>query len=458
VPSSLPIASTPDVDLRVLSFAVVLTVLTGVAFGLAPVIRVGASPDLEGLREGARAGGGRRERLRSALVVGEIAASVVLLVTAGLLIRSLLSVQSVDPGFDPGNVLTLRTEQPMPEYRLVAAREAFYARVLQDVRALPGVRAAGFASFLPMSSFRGGIWPVTVPGDSEGDQDVRGANNVAAIRYVTPGFFDALGIPIRRGRDVSAADGRDRQFVAVVSESFVKRYWPSQEPIGRHFRFAFADREVVGVVGDVKFRGLERTSEPQVYLSSAQVGDGAITYYTPKALAIRTGVPPAQLAGAVRDIVRRADARMPINQLQPMTDLMDLETASRAVQVRVLSAFAALAFILAAVGIHGVLSFAVSQRLQEFSVRIALGAQAGDILAMVVRQAVALAIAGIVPGVMVAYWVAAQMYALLFGVKPLDPATYAGAVALAFVMTIAGSLVPVLRAVRADPITALRAE
>jgi putative ABC transport system permease protein len=458
VPDTLPIAETPTVDVRVLLVAAGLTALTGIAFGLAPVLRVGGSPDLDGLREGARSGGGQKERLRSALVVAEIVASVVLLVSAGLLVRALLTVQSIDPGFKPDGVLTMRTELPMPEYRQVVTREAFYARVLQEVRALPGVRSAGFVSFMPISRFRGGMWPVSVQGDADAGQDVRSARNVAAIRYITPGYFDALSIPIMRGRDVSESDSRDRQFVAVVSESFVKRYWPNEDPIGRHFTFAFADREVVGVAGDVRFRGLERVSEPQVYLASRQVADGAITFYTPKALAVRTDGVPATLAPVVRDVIRRADPKLAITELQTLTDMIDLETASRSVQVRVLGAFAAIAFVLAAVGIHGLLSFAVSQRTQEIGVRMALGAQSSDILSMVLRRCVTLAIAGVIPGIVLAYVAGRSMEALLAGVKPADAPTLAAAVALSVVMTAIGSLAPTLRALRVDPITALRAE
>ena len=458
VPATLPIAETPSVDLRVLVVAVGLTVLTGIAFGLMPVVRIGRRPDLEGLREGARAGGGRKERLRSALVVGEVIASVVLLVSAGLLIRALQTVQAIDPGFNPESVLTLRTELPMPEYGPVVTREAYYARVLQDVRALPGVRAAGFISFLPISSFRGGIWPVSVKGDADAGQDIRSANNVAAIRFVTPGYFEAMGIPLKRGRDIAESDTRGRQPVAVVSESFVKRYWPNQDPIGRHFTFAYADREIVGVARDVLFRGLERISEPQVYLSSKQVADGAIAFYSPKALAIRMTVPPAHLAAAIRDVIRRADPKVPITEMQMLTEMVDLETASRSVQVRVLSAFAIVAFVLAAIGLHGLLSFAVSQRVQEIGVRLALGAQSSDILSMIVWRGVLLAIAGIVPGVLVAYAAGRSMEALLAGVRPTDGVTLAAVIALSFLMTVLGTLVPTVRALRVDPMTALRAE
>jgi putative ABC transport system permease protein len=459
VPVTLPIAASPSIDVRVLLFAVGLTAATGIGFGLAPILRVGAAPDLDGLREGVRSGSGRSEGLRSVLVVAEIVASVVLLVCAGLLIRALLTVHGIDPGFKADGVLAMRTELRTPEYGPVAAREAFYGRVLSGVRALPGVEAAGFVSFLPMSTFRGGIWPVSVKGDVETESGTtRSRNNVAAIRFVTPGFFEAMGIALRRGRDIGEGDGRSRQFVAVVSESFVRRYWPGQDPIGRHFTFAYADREVVGVVADVRFRGLERESEPQVYLSSQQVADGAIFFYAARTLAVRTVGAPAQLATSVRAIVRQADPNVAVPEVLAVTELIDRETASRAVQVRVLSAFALIAFVLAAVGIHGLLSFAVSQRTQEIGVRMALGAQTADVLALVTGRSALLAAAGIVPGVALAYAAGRSMEALLAGVRPFDLPTVLAAVVIAAVMTLAGSIVPAIRAVRVDPICALRAE
>ena len=456
VPTSAPIAASPSVDLRVLLFAALLTALTGLAFGLVPVLRVGGSADLDGLREGARSGGGQKERLRATLVVAEIVASVVLLVSTGLLIRALLTVRAIDPGFNADGVITMRAELPTPQYRGVAARQAFYDRVLADVRAMPGVKAAGFVSFLPWS-MRGGIWPVLVNGDVDAD-DIRELNNVAAVRFATPEYFDAMGIPLRRGRDIAPDDTRDRPFVAVVSESFVRRYWPNEDPIGRHFTFAGAEREVVGVVGNVRFRGLERQNEPQVYLSPQQVADGAGTFYAPRDIAVRTTLPPATLATAIRGVIRSADPKLPILRVQTLTDMIDTETATRSVQVRVLSAFAIVAFVLAAIGINGLLSFAVSQRVQEIGVRLALGARSSDILSMIVWRGVLLAVAGIVPGVLLAYAAGRSMEALLAGVKPADGPTLAAAVALAFLMTVLGTLAPTLRALRVDPITALRAE
>ena len=333
--------------------------------------------------------------------------------------------------------------------------DAFYARVLGDVRALPGVANAAYVSFVPLA-FRGGMWPVSI----DGRPVAAVANEVAVLRYATPGFFATLDIPITRGRDISESDVRDRPFVAVVSESFVRRYFPAADPIGRHFTYAFADREIVGVARDIRARGLERTSEPQVYLSAKQVPDGWIPLYAPKDLVIRTAssVDPASLVPAIRAIVHKADPQQPVSDVRTLAAVVDRETASRSVQVRVLGAFAAIAFVLAAVGIHGLLSFAVSQRAREIGVRMALGAQRRDILGMVVTRSLWLAFAGVVPGLALAYAAGRAMQALLVGVTPADLTTFASAGALAIVMTIAGSMMPTLRALRVDPIGALRAE
>jgi len=457
VPTALPLSSAPTVDMRVLLFAMALTALTGIAFGLAPVLRVGGEADLGGLREGSRAGGGHKERLRSALVVAEIMASVVLLVSAGLLLRALWTVQARNPGFDAEGVLALQTPLPAETYGPVATREAFYSRVLAEVRALPGVANAAFVSYLPMGRMRGGIWPVGLDGRPIDVAD----RQVAFIRFVTPAYFATLRIPIKRGRDIEEGDARDRQPVAVVSESFVKRYWPDQDAasvIGRHITFAFSDRVVVGVAGDVLMRGLEREPEPQVYLSSKQVADGAIIGYIPRAFVVRSSTPPEALVPSIRAIVRRVDPRLPISDVSTLSDVVDRDTASRAVQLRVLGAFAAIAFVLAGIGIHGLLSFSVSQRAQEIGVRIALGATSSDILSMVVRRSVLLALAGLVPGVALAYAAGRSMEALLAGVKPADAATMGASVTLVVVMMFLGSLLPTLRALRVDPLTAIRTE
>ncbi|HEX3877200.1 MAG TPA: ABC transporter permease [Bryobacteraceae bacterium] len=452
VPSQLPITDRPAVDLRVLLFASGLTLLTGFAFGAWPAWRMGRGVDIDGLREGARSGGGRRERLRFALVVTEVMASVVLLVSAGLLLRALLRVQSVDPGFRAENVLTMETALP-PKYEQAAQRRGFYTQVLSGVRRLPGVVNAAYITYLPMGSMRGGIFPVEIGASSI----TRSANNTASMRYVTPGFFDTLRIPLEQGRDVSESDTSTSASVAVVSRSFVRRYWPEGNPIGRQFKFAMHDRTVVGVVRDVRVRGLERDSEPQVYLSYQQQ-DPYIPFYAPKDLAIRTVGAPEAITPAVRAAIRAADAEQPIIDVKTMERVVEEDIETRSVQARLLTAFAALAFLLAAVGIHGLLAFAVSQRTREIGVRMAMGARPTRILAMVMRQAALVALAGVALGTFFAYQAALAMQSILAGVRPDDAVTFGAAAGLCAAMTIFGSWIPAWRAVRVDPIIALRSE
>jgi putative ABC transport system permease protein len=453
VPNTLPIASTPAVDFRVLIFAGLLTVVTGIVFGVLPALRASGRDDMNALREGARSGGGRKERLRAALVIAEVTVSVVLLISSGLLIRALWKLQNIDPGFHAAGVLTMQTALPMPKYARTAPRAEFYRRVLTEVRALPGVSNAAYGTALPMV-WGGGIWPV----DINGQVVERTASHTVSMRYITPEFFSTLQIPLVLGRAISESDTLDRQFVAVVSQSFARRYWPDQNPLGRHFQMAFHDRIVVGVVGDVRVRGLEQESEPQTYLSYQQVMDGNFVFYAPRNLAVRTSGSPSALAPAIRRIIQSVDPEQPISDVQTLDQIVESKTASRTVQVRVLGAFAAIAFLLAAIGIHGLLSFAVSQRVREIGVRMALGAASGDILRMVMRQGVWVALAGVVPGLALAYVAARSMQALLAGIQPGDLPTFLSAAGLCLVMTLVGSFLPALRAVRIDPMTAIRTE
>ena len=420
VPNSLPLADSPTVDLRVLFVAALVSALTGIAFGVFPALRASGQGDLSALREGSRSGGGRRARLRSALVVAEVIASVVLLVSSGLLLRALSRVESTDPGFRAEGVVTMRTALPKPQYDSNTVREQFYRRVLDGVRALPGVQSVAYVSFLPMT-FGGGIFAVEAGGIPSNGADGRNAS----LRYATPGYFSTLGIPLRAGRDIAETDELNRPLVAVVSESFAKKYFPGEDPLGKRFKITPGETEVIGVVGDIKVRGLERTSEPQMYLAYKQQAGMSFPFYMPKDLVIRTAVPMAQLVPAVRRIIHEADPALPISAVQSMEALVSDQTATRAVQVRVISAFAIVAFFLAAVGIHGLLAFSVSQRKHEIGVRMALGAQQGEIVGLVVRQGVVLALCGVIPGVALAYAAGRAMQSLLFGVEPGDSATFA---------------------------------
>jgi putative ABC transport system permease protein len=452
VPTNLPIAALPSADERVLLFGAVATILTGLAFGVLPALKATGGAEL---REGSRSGvGGRKERLRGMLVVAEIAASVVLLVTSGLLIRAMMKIQGTDPGFRADHVLTLHTPVTGPRYAKTVPRVAFYKRVLSDVRALPGVESAAYVTALPMV-WQGGIWTITVNGQDPADP----GSQKASIRFVSPDFFKTLKIPLLLGRDVADSDTLASPPVAVVSESFAKRYWPNENPVGKQFNGALQDRTIIGVVGDVRVRGLERFSEPQVYLPYQQVNDGWFPPYVPQDLSIRTSQgDPMQLAPAARRIVAEAEPDLPVTNVRPLAEIVSDETASRRSQLIVLGGFAVIAFLLAAIGIHGLLAFTVSQRTQEIGVRMALGATRGDILRMIGGGALWLACLGLTLGAAIAYGAGRELQSLLAGLSPDDVQAFSAGILLTLVMTILGSFLPTIRAIRVDPATALRAE
>lgn len=454
VPISLPIADVPALDGRLLGICVTITVATGLLFGLLPTLKLASSASLEGLKDGVRTGASRAtERLRAGLVVGEITASMVLLVCAGLLLEALWRVQAVDPGFRSAGVLTLRTSLPMPKYSASDARQRFYSRVLDEVRSLPGVRQAGYISFLPMV-MRGGIWPISVdgrPNDAENP-------HTASLRLVTPGFFDALQIPVLQGRDVRDSDRAGMPPVALVSESFVRRHWPGQDPLGRRVSFAVGDLEVVGVVRDIKVRGLERESEPQLYLAASQVPDESLIYYSPKDLVISATGDLQALVPGIRAAVVRADPLVPVSDIRPLADIVEADSAARAVQVRVLAAFAATAILLAAVGLHGLLAFSVAARTREIGVRFALGATPATVMRLVVGRGLVLASCGIAIGLVAAAWAASMLQSLLFGVDPRNTAVYGTAIVLCALVGAIGTLLPAVRAMRVDPLVAIRTE
>jgi predicted permease len=461
VPTGLPIAEVPAMDLRMLLMAALVTLGTGIAFGVLPALRAVRHAGTAGLRDGARAGSSRRaERMRGGLVVAQVAASVVLLVCAGLLIRALVRVQSIDPGFNARGVLTMRTTLPWGKYGPQATRTQFFREVVDEVGALPGVTAAAFTSFLPMT-MRGGIWGVVVPGRPERPDGGDGAS----ARFVTPEYFTAMGIPLRLGRAIDDRDSPEAEPTAVVSEEFVRRYLDGRAPIGQRFNFTLAgDRTIVGVVGEVRVRGLERQSEPQVYLPYQQQGDNRTMNYTPKDLVVRLGsadlddARAGSVTASIRRIIAGVDPGQPISDVRPLAVIVDGETTARAVQVRVLGAFAAVACLLAAIGLHGLLAFIVLARTREFGVRLALGARPREILTMVARRGARLAAVGIILGAGLAYLAGRWMQSLLFGLDPADLTAMAIAVGVSLVMTMAGSLLPAVRASRTNPTDAIRAE
>ncbi|MBL8230130.1 MAG: ABC transporter permease [Bryobacterales bacterium] len=453
VPLSLPV-ELPGLDWRMAMASMALSIVAGWIFGVVPAVRVCRRASLDGLREGGRQGaGGTRQRARSVLVTAEVALSVVLLVSGGLLVRSMWNIQSINPGFRTDGVLTMRTPLPMPKYERTAQRSAYYDRVLRDIRALPGVKHAGYISFLPIL-MRGGIWPVAVRGDAGN----RAEGRSASLRFITPGFFDTLQIKVRLGRDVSESDTMDTSLVAVVSESFARRHWPNEDPLGRKFQVAFAERTVAGVVPDIKVRGLEQQSEPQVYLPYRQAPDGVLTWYAPKDLVVAAGGDAASLTPAIREIIRRADADQPVTNVQYLDEVVRSDTAARRLQVQLLAGFAMMTLLLSGLGLYGLMSYSVSQRTQEFGIRMALGAQRHDVFGLVFRHSLVLTTMGAVTGVVLAIVPVRGLEALLFGVSLWDATSWVAAVMLCFTAAMLGAVRPAVRAAAQDPLTAMRTE
>jgi len=449
VPDVLPVTGGPAVDLRGLAFAGLITAVTCLAVGIVPALRSSRTADAQALRARAGAPIGR---LRSALVLAEVAATVTLLVGGGLLVKAMWRVQSVDLGFHADGVLTLRTNLPFGKYSDPARRRAYYDRVLTGTRGLPGVVTAGYTTGLPLV-LGAGIMMVTVPGVVDDPAQAPRAS----IRFVTPDYFATMRIPLRRGRFVDGRDDATAPPVAVVSEGLARRLWPGQDPVGRQFVVFNHTRTVVGVAGDIVVRGLERASEPQLYFSPEQLAPFSV-FYAPRDLVVRASGDALALAPAIRRIIHEADPSQPVTNVRLFDDILAGQTASRRDQLVVLGLFGAIAFLLAAVGLHGLLSYTVLARTQEVGVRVALGAPPAAIMRMFLRQGLTLGLGGIAVAVPVAYAAGRAMSALLFGLTPADPAVYASAIALAAVMTFVSSLVPAARAAAVDPLVALKGE
>ena len=384
VPGRLPVTGSPSVDPRVLVFAAVLTTVTGILFGVLPALRACGDAHADALRDGERAGAGRRaERLRSVLVVAEVTASVALLGAAGLLTRALWKLQSVDPGFRTEGVLTLQTSLPLPGYDKTARRQAFYDRVLADVkRRCPACVEAGYISFLPMT-MTGGIWPVeTAGGPAEAARPESRACASSRPDSSTP--WASRSAPVD---GLAESDTLGSPRVAVVSESFVKQNFPGESPIGRRFHFAFEDREIVGVAGGHPRAGPRENERAAGLPALRQMPDGGLPWFAAEGpRRAGSAIAPASLLPAIRDIVAKADPQIPISDVRLLSDVVEADTAPRQIQARVLGAFAATALLLAGIGIHGLLAFTVVAALPRDRRAVALGAQPRDVLGMVLRR------------------------------------------------------------------------
>jgi len=448
-------------DWRVLAFTFGVSILTGVAFGLAPALASARSNLNLILRSGGRGGtGGRtRSRVRDVLMVCEVAASAALLVGAGLLIRSFLHLEEVNPGFRADHVLTMQLSLPPARYPGQKIGQ-FYDQLLNRVGRLPGVEQAGICRFLPLAGD-----DASLNFQIEGEPHLSDADQPRAkFRTASGGYFQALGIPLLRGRLFDSRDNQQTPKVAIVNQTAARRYWPGENPVGKRILSALDEDQkawstVIGVVGDVKYSGLDAATNPETYYQYLQIPPETMNVAEgTMALAIRTSADPDAMASAVRQELRSLDPGQPVFDIQSMDQLLDSSIAQPRFRTFLVSAFAGLALLLVALGLYGVVAYAVSQRITELGIRVALGAQPSNIFSLVLSRVAALAGAGLAIGVVISLAGGRIMAKFLFGIQPADPITLALVALVILLVTVAASLGPVLRAARVDPVIALRAE
>jgi predicted permease len=445
----------PQVDTRVLLFALTVSILTGALFGVAPALRASRSAVLGPLKEGgAQSGMGTGGHgLRRILVIAEVALTIVLLTGAALMLRSFERLYTQDPGFRADHVLTLQTHLPHPRYDDFARRSQFYLEVTQRVEALPGVVAAGYATDLPLTAWGDGSL-VTVENRPVDPKHMLIAN----IRVVTPDYFRTIGMKLLNGRLLSQTDGPDAPKSAVVNETLARTYWPGMNPVGRRFKRGLPNSDVpwstvVGVVADMRQGGMDVPVRPETYFPFEQAD-----FFPPNSLAVRTAGDPVTVVNEVRRQVSAVDKDQPVANVQTMSDLVDSSIAQPRMNTLLLAGFAGIALLLAALGIYAVLSFAVTQRTREIGVRIALGARFGDVLRMVLSSGARLFVAGAAIGLMAAFALSRLMSHLLFEVSPEDFLSYASVVVFFAVIAFSACFVPARRAAKVDPMVALRYE
>jgi putative ABC transport system permease protein len=441
-------------DARLLGFTFLLSILTGILFSAVPALQVSRTSLNDGLRQGSRGDiGGRRAVSRDALIVLEVAAALVLLVGAGLMLKTLARLRAVDVGFQSDQLLTLRTILPRTKYQDPATRLGFFERVMESVRGLPGVEHAAYNSTLPFLS-AGNTEGYRV----EGRALPPGEAGDALLRVGDPQYLKTLGVRLLEGRLPDARDSGSAPRVIVVNETLAKRYWPNESALGH--RITLSDdppvwRTIIGVVKDVRERGYELEMKPGVYIPYPQITD---TWAQPENIVVRTKGDPLALAGAVRQVIASVDPEQPIASMRTMDEILDLTVDDRSQQMKFLSAFAGLALLLASIGLYGVLSYAVTQRNREIGLRMALGATARSVVGIVVGRGLALTGAGLVIGLALAAVGTRSMQTMLFGVDALDPATFAGVSLLLCAIAALSCWIPARRASRVDPMVVLRDE
>ena len=453
-PGSLPRMDEVSIDGTVLLFTLGVAMLTGVLFGLAPALRVSRADLQSTLRQGGRgaSGDGGGQTVRRVLIVAEFALALMLLVGAGLLLRSFARLTEVDPGFRPGGVLTAQVFLPPAQYDSAAKRAAFFEQLEAALTAAPGVRAAGGTTGMPFGG-GGGTASFNVEGYQPGPNqpDPWGDYIIA-----TPGYREAMGIALVRGRFFTEADRIGSRPVVVVDRDLAERYWPGADPIGRRIGYQYADAiqwmEVVGVVEHTTTEGFDGERRVQVYHPMLQMAPPFAV------LAVRGTGDAERLTGALRAAVRSVDPALPLAEVRTMDDLLSDAVGPRRFSMVLLAVFAGIALLLASVGIYGVVSFDVARRTQELGVRMALGAERGSVLRLVLRQGMGLAVLGVALGVVGAFALTRFLGSQLYGVGATDPVTFAAVAVLLLAIAALATLLPAHRATRVDPIVALRAE
>jgi putative ABC transport system permease protein len=459
-PQGIPRLESIRIDGAVIGFTIAVALATGVIFGLVPAVHATQGGLSGALKEGGRGAVTTRggSRMRGTLVVVEMALAVMLLVGAGLLMRSFMRLQAVDPGFRPEQALTFDLTLPDARYQEDATRVAFFDRLMPKLRALPGVRAAGAVMGLPLSgmqfniSFKVQGRPPVPPADEPSME----------IRVASPDYFPTIGIPLKRGRLFTEQDREGSPRVVLITESAARQFFANEDPIGKTITLGWGKRnhgarvaaggEVVGIVGDVKDAGLSEPNPPQLYMPLRQWPVSSMS------VVLKTATPPASLTEAVRTQVYDVDPNLPVSNVRTLDQILGLSISQPRFYMLLLTMFAGIALVLAAVGIFGVLSYAVSQRTREIGIRMALGAQERSVVGMVVRQAMLLVLSGVAAGLVMAAFVSQALAKMLFSVTPTDPVTFALVAVVLATVALLASYLPARRATRVDPVVALRAE
>src|SRR5256714_541214 len=456
IPVTISQTQTISIDGKVLVFTALLALLTGIVFGLAPAMHASHSNLNHSLKEGGRdsAIGKKGNRLRDLLVVGEVAVSFILLIGAGLLINSFLHLRNLDPGFRADHLLTMKVDLSELRYPDGERRSVFFDEVLFRIRALPGVQSVAVAGNLPFT-YNGDSMSIAVEGIPDPPP---GQWPDVIYRAIGQGYFSTMGIPMIRGRDFTDQDKADSKNVVVISEKTAQHYWPGKDPIGKRLKPGATTsdvpwREVIGVVKDVRQNDFIAQPKMQMYFAYRQLKDLAAN-----ALIVRTSVEPMSLATSIRDAIWAVDKDQPVANVDTMDHIVSEAIARQRFSMLLLGIFAALALVLAAVGIYGVMSYSVAQRIHEIGIRMALGARRTDVLKMIVNQGLKLVSIGMMLGLAAAFLLTRVLQSLLFGISATDPVTFFGISLVLLAVAILASYLPALRATKVDPIIALRAQ